>query len=145
MQSANNIKTFVFTIDFTQTSNNDAPDFVNKIIEEFESKGARLLRQEGINFSYQNPQAFLHHLRFFHDPVIKSAIANIKNKVRWSYDDHDICNFIYQIFNSAAWSPLLTRMYSGEAVEPYEFTTYRDSFIFYTSFHHPGDPRIFTD
>ena len=136
-------RSFPTQIDFNSASPINAADFVAKLVQEFESKGDRILSQDGLNFSYQNPVAFLSHVRLFHDPSIKLKIERTKIKNFLTYDDAEVRDCVYSILNITAWSPLLTRLASGEAMEPYEHHTFRNSILFNTSLRHPSDPRTF--
>jgi len=136
--------TYHHSLDFSQLAAPYFNKFVYKIVQEYQRAYRRLVSTDGIKYSYQNPDNYLHHIRFFLDPEVTAAFVLICGLGYFGLDNPDVAQFLKLLFKATGQSPLQYRVSTSTFIDAFEFETYSNSLIFNTAPSHPGDPRIFS-
>ena len=136
--------TYHHVLDTSHLAAHHYNNFVYKITQEFQKMHKKLVSSEGMQYSYQNPENFLHHLRLYFNPEITAAFVLICGLGYFSLDNAEVTQFLQLLFQVTGQSPLVYRIAKSNFVDAYEFDTYSNSLIFNTASKHPGDPRVFS-
>ena len=136
--------TYHHGFDFDAVTASHFNSFVSKVMHEYQDAHKRLATTEGIKYSYQSPDVYLHHVRLFFSPEVTTAYSLVCTLGVFSPGDADVINFLKLLFKAVGLSPLIHRLLRAQDLDAYEFTTYANSLIFNTAPAHPGDPRVFS-
>ena len=135
--------TYRFQLNFENLDAFEFQDFAWSLIREYNRHYKRVISDEGLKYSFQNPENYLHHLRLFLDPQLVKSYLLVCGKNYLYTSDKELVNFLTLLFENVKFSPLLPRVHRSLCLDPYEYATYYNSNIFNTTNRHNGDPRVF--